>query len=89
MPMQKCTQSDEGKAEFAEEQASDAGCSRAMATMFTVQERIPLLLIHSLLHLLGYDHENERDWRQMTRREEEVMQMYYTQQRLQSSQPQQ
>jgi ssRNA-specific RNase YbeY (16S rRNA maturation enzyme) len=25
-----------------------------MATMFTVQERIPLLLIHGMLHLIGY-----------------------------------
>lgn len=54
----------------------DAGCSRAMATKFTVEERIPLLLIHSALHLLGYDHETDEDWEVMTRREDEVIKAF-------------
>lgn len=66
-------ESAEGRAEFAEELASDAGCSRAMATIFTVQERVPLLLIHSLLHLLGYDHESDSEWALMTQKEDELI----------------
>jgi hypothetical protein len=31
----------------------DAGVSREMATKFTLEERIPLLFIHGMLHLLG------------------------------------
>ena len=52
---------------------ADAGVSLAMSTRYTLEERLPLLLVHSMLHLLGYDHETEEDWRAMTQREEEVM----------------
>lgn len=69
----------EGKAEIEEEWASDAGVNKAMATQYTVEQRVPLLLIHSLLHLLGYDHETDEEWEQMTKREEEVMKAYYEQ----------
>lgn len=69
----------EGKAEIEAEWASDAGVNKAMAKVFTVQERVPLLLIHSLLHLLGYDHETDEEWEQMTKREEEVMALFYEQ----------
>ena len=31
----------------------DRGASRIMSTLFEVQERIPLLIIHSILHLIG------------------------------------
>jgi len=48
-----------------------------MAEVFTLEERIPLLLIHSILHLLGYDHETDADWEVMTARETEVMEKYY------------
>jgi ssRNA-specific RNase YbeY (16S rRNA maturation enzyme) len=66
-----------GRAELEAELASDAGCSRAMATLFTLQERTPLLIIHSLLHLLGYDHETDADWEIMTRKEEEIIKLYH------------
>ena len=32
----------------------DAGVSLEMATKFTLEERIPLLFIHGMIHLLGY-----------------------------------
>ena len=31
----------------------DAGVSKAMSTVFTLEERIPLLLVHGMLHLIG------------------------------------
>ena len=31
----------------------DAGVSKEMATKFTLEERIPLLFIHGMIHLLG------------------------------------
>lgn len=55
------------------EEDDDAGVSKAMSTVFTLEERIPLLLIHGMLHLVGYDHENEKDWKQMTTREDEMI----------------
>lgn len=70
-------QSEAGRAEFNAELVSDAGCSRAMATLFTVEARTLPLLLHSLLHLLGYDHETDADWARMTQREEEVLARYY------------
>lgn len=50
------------------------GSYRRMTSFYTFQERLPYLLIHGLLHLVGYDHETRREWRRMTRREEEVIQ---------------
>jgi probable rRNA maturation factor len=44
-----------------------------MSTVFTLEERIPLLLVHGMLHLVGYDHENDKDWKEMTTKEEEVI----------------
>ena len=51
----------------------DAGVSLALATEFNWGKRIPLLLIHGMLHLVGYDHEKNKDWKLMTQREEEVI----------------
>ena len=44
-----------------------------MSTVFDVNKRINLLLIHGILHLLGYDHEDTDDWKLMTTREEELI----------------
>ena len=51
----------------------DAGVSKAMATVFSVQGRIPYLLAHGMIHLMGYDHDNDEEWELMTRKEEEVL----------------
>jgi len=42
------------KGELGEDSAHDRGVSLQMSTMFDVQDRMPLLLIHGMLHLLGY-----------------------------------
>ena len=62
-----------GKAELQEEYDSDGGVSLAMSKEFNWEKRIPLLMIHGMLHLLGYDHEKSKDWKQMTHREDEVI----------------
>jgi len=53
--------------------SEDAGVSRAMASVFSVQRRLPYLLTHGMIHLTGHDHENDQDWLLMTRREDEVL----------------
>lgn len=47
------------------EQAEEFGHSEERETVY--------LFTHSVLHLLGYDHETEEDKREMRKREEEVM----------------
>jgi probable rRNA maturation factor len=51
----------------------DGGVSKAMATVFSVQHRLPFLLTHGMVHLMGYDHEHEEEWVRMTRKEDEVL----------------
>jgi probable rRNA maturation factor len=55
----------------------DAGVSKAMAREFDLDRRIDLLLVHSMVHLLGYDHESPEDWVEMTAKEEEVLEALY------------
>ncbi|KAJ1406062.1 hypothetical protein B484DRAFT_469624, partial [Ochromonadaceae sp. CCMP2298] len=54
----------------------DAGCSKRLATEFDLSKRVPIYLVHGMLHLLGYDHETDEEWAQMTQREKEVLGMY-------------
>ena len=54
----------------------DRGVSKVMATQFQMQDRIAPLLIHSLLHLLGHDHEEDDEYLRMVQREEEVWAQY-------------
>ena len=48
-----------------EEQAEQFGHSKERETLY--------LFTHSVLHLLGYDHETDEDKREMRKREEEIM----------------
>ncbi len=59
----------------------DAGVSFIMREKFSLEERIPLLLIHGMLHLVGYDHETEADWLQMTTREVEIYEKFVERER--------
>ena len=43
----------------------------AFSTGFT--EELSLMLVHSILHLLGYDHETSRERRAMEQREKEIL----------------
>lgn len=54
--------------------SEDRGVSFAMSKTFVLEERISLLLVHGLLHLVGYDHESEEQWLEMTDKEEKIIQ---------------
>lgn len=54
--------------EVAEGQAAELG--------HTVEEELNLLLVHGILHLLGYDHETEDDARAMQERQEALLSAY-------------
>jgi len=51
----------------------DRGVSGAMARIYDPEERIRLLLIHGMLHLVGYDHIDDDDYEVMVKKEEEVL----------------
>jgi probable rRNA maturation factor len=49
------------------------GVAHAMSRAYSLERRLALLLVHSMLHLLGYDHDSVDDWRVMAQKEEEVL----------------
>lgn len=69
---QKDRQMDEDGYEYEFEEG-EVGVFRTMSSLFTVQERLPLLFVHGCVHLLGYDHETPEEWAAMTAKEEEVL----------------
>eukprot|EP00553_Chaetoceros_curvisetus_P008174 CAMPEP_0204626804 /NCGR_PEP_ID=MMETSP0717-20131115/12646_1 /ASSEMBLY_ACC=CAM_ASM_000666 /TAXON_ID=230516 /ORGANISM="Chaetoceros curvisetus" /LENGTH=212 /DNA_ID=CAMNT_0051642861 /DNA_START=79 /DNA_END=713 /DNA_ORIENTATION=- len=51
----------------------DRGVSGVMATVFDPRQRIQLLLVHGMLHLVGYDHIEDDDYEAMVTKEEQVI----------------
>ncbi|KAG9303449.1 hypothetical protein G9A89_013776 [Geosiphon pyriformis] len=43
----------------------------------TINSRMPVLLTHGICHLLGYDHETNDDWEQMSLRENEILDQFW------------
>ena len=58
--------------------ADERGVSAAIGREFVLEKRIGLLLIHGMLHLVGYDHIEDEDYLLMVKREEEVMKEWMT-----------
>jgi probable rRNA maturation factor len=53
----------------------DRGVSGAMSTVYDPELRINMLLVHGMLHLVGYDHEDDDDYELMVAKEEEILQI--------------
>ena len=53
----------------------DRGVSGAMATVFDAEERIHMLLVHGMLHLVGYNHIEDGEYEVMVTKEEEVLRL--------------
>jgi probable rRNA maturation factor len=49
------------------------GVSAAMSDVFDAEQRIHMLLVHGMLHLVGYDHIEDDDYDLMATREDEIM----------------
>jgi probable rRNA maturation factor len=65
--------------ETADREAKDAG--------YLMEERFTELMIHGILHLLGYDHEiNEEDARQMAEKSRDLMEQLRASGKVYSSQ---
>jgi probable rRNA maturation factor len=51
----------------------ERGVSGAMADISDPEKRIRMLLVHGMLHLVGYDHIEDDDYIEMVEREEEIL----------------
>lgn len=49
------------------------GVAAAMVDVMSVEERLPMLAIHGILHLLNYDHETDEEFDVMTRLEDQLL----------------
>lgn len=52
----------------------DTARQQAKTLGHSLEKELEVLLIHGTLHLLGYDHEREKDWLKMQQREKELCQ---------------
>ena len=51
----------------------DRGVSGAMSHVYDPEKRVHMLLVHGMLHLVGYDHEEDDEYEEMVEREEEIL----------------
>ena len=51
----------------------ERGVSGAMARVYDPEKRIHMLMVHGMLHLVGYDHIDDDDYELMVVREEEIL----------------
>lgn len=51
----------------------ERGVSGAMSTVYDPEERIHMLLVHGMLHLVGYDHIEDDDYNLMVSQEELIL----------------
>lgn len=56
-----------------DEEDDDRGVSGAMANVYDPEKRLHMLLVHGILHLVGYDHEEDDDYEAMVTKEEEIL----------------
>ena len=52
---------------------NDRGVSGAMADVNDPEKRIRMLLVHGILHLVGYDHIGDDDYEKMVVKEEQIL----------------
>ncbi|KAJ9077446.1 hypothetical protein DSO57_1016750 [Entomophthora muscae] len=45
---------------------------------FSIEERLPTLLVHGVCHLMGYDHETDADYQVMSRVEDKLLLSYWS-----------
>ncbi|OGP08411.1 MAG: rRNA maturation RNase YbeY [Deltaproteobacteria bacterium GWA2_45_12] len=53
----------------------DTAKKQAKTFCISLKERVMFLVVHGFLHLLGYDHQTERDWKIMSKKERELMKL--------------
>ena len=56
-----------------EDEWDDRGVAPALLTTYDPEMRIHMLIVHGMLHLVGYDHEDDDEYELMVVKEDEVM----------------
>jgi probable rRNA maturation factor len=69
--MRRCTEDQAAAA--ADEDDDERGVSGAMATVYDPEQRIHMLLVHGMLHLVGHDHEEDDEYELMVTEEEKIL----------------
>jgi probable rRNA maturation factor len=69
--MRRCAEDAESGGDGGED--DDRGVSGAMAKVSDPEDRINMLLVHGVLHLIGYDHEEDEDYELMVAAEERLL----------------
>ncbi|KAL3763059.1 hypothetical protein ACHAWU_007765 [Discostella pseudostelligera] len=59
--------------EYYEDEYDDRGVAPAMQYIYDPEIRIHMLVVHGMLHLVGYDHETDDEYELMVEREDEVL----------------
>lgn len=59
--------------EWEYEEDDDRGVSAAMVNVLDTEQRLHMLLVHGMLHLVGYDHIEDDDYELMVTREDEIL----------------
>jgi probable rRNA maturation factor len=68
-----CKEDEEEDEDDDEGEYDERGVSGAMADVTDPEKRIHMLLIHGMLHLVGYDHEEDDEYEEMVEREEKLL----------------
>lgn len=72
--MRRCSEDAEGGSGIGGvDDDDDRGVSGAMAGVSDPEDRINMLLIHGMLHLIGYDHEDDHEYELMVKAEERLL----------------
>lgn len=67
------TKDKDDTADDEECEEDERGVSAAMSTVYDVEDRINMLLVHGMLHLVGHDHEDDDEYELMVSEEERLL----------------
>ncbi|GKY92734.1 hypothetical protein MPSEU_000243400 [Mayamaea pseudoterrestris] len=66
-------QTDDENGDSDHTKSVERGVSGAMATVYNPEQRVHMLLVHGMLHLVGHDHEDDDEYELMVAEEERIL----------------
>ena len=71
--MRVCDDDTNGSVSDGDDIYDDRGVAPSMESVSDPEKRVHMLLVHGMLHLVGYDHEEDDDYEAMVTKEEEFL----------------